>query len=193
MIVTPTEDDIYNGLRAFLQNVLPLQSTGPDVGHVVIVGQVNRVSEPSEDNYVVMWPLRMPRLSTNVERLATLGLLATFEQSSQCVMQLDLHGPEAFNNASIVSTMFRSSYAVEFFEARGSTIAPLFADDPRQMPFTSGEQQYESRYVVEANLQVNQTITAIAQSAQSLELETIDVETDPDSWPNTTTGPITSP
>lgn len=192
MIVTPTEDDILAAVRAFLQDILPLKSTGPDVPFYVTVGQENRVAEPlnaaapTNTNYIVMWILRAPRLSTNVDKLASLGLQATSSQSSQCTLQLDVHGPEAFNNSMIVSTMGRDSYAVDFFAAIGDTIAPLYADDPRNMPFTSGEQQYEDRYIVEFDLQVNQTITIAAQSARALDLDITNVDTDPASWPNST-------
>lgn len=192
MIITPTEVDILAALGSFLQDILPLNSTGPDVPFVVVVGQENRVPEPvnasspTNSNYIVMWALRMPRLGTNVETLTSLGLQATYTQPSQCTIQLDVHGPEAFNNAGIISTMFRSSYSVDFFAALGAAISPLYADDPRNMPFNSGEQQYEDRYIVEANLQVNQTITAAAQSARALELGVTNVETDPNSWPNST-------
>lgn len=190
MILSPNEDDIFVAIRAFLQNVLPLQSTGPDVPFVVVQGQDNRVPEPIEDNYIVFWPLRMPRLATTVEMLASLGLAATYTMSSQCTIQLDVHGPSALDNSSIVQTMFRSGYAVDFFAGLGSTIAPLYADDPRNMPFVSGEQQYEDRYIIEANLQVNQTITTTAQSALGLTLDIIDVETNSAGWPNST---ITAP
>jgi hypothetical protein len=192
MIVAPTEDDVFTAIRAFLQDVLPVQSSGPTVLHVVVVGQENRVSEPVNpgtpvnSNYVVMWPLRMPQLSTTVEKMIALGLQATYEQSSQCTIQLDVHGPEAFNNSSVITTMFQSSYAVDFFAALGATIAPLYADHPRNMPFNSGEQQYEDRYIIEANLQVNQKITITAQSARALDLDLTNVDTDPASWPNST-------
>lgn len=184
MIITPTEDDIFTALRAFLQDVLPAQSEAD--GFVVVVGQENRVPEPSESNFIVIWPLRMPRLSTTVEKLIGIGLQATYEQSSECVLQVNVHGPESFNNASIVSTLFRSGYAVDFFAARGTTISPLHADDPRNVQFTDGEQQYEDRYAVEAHLQINQTITTDAQSARELELGIASVETTPASWPNST-------
>jgi hypothetical protein len=190
MIVSPNEDDIFAAIRAFLQNVLPLQSTGPDVPFVVVAGQDNRVPEPIEDNYIVFWPLRMPRLATTSEAQASAGLAATYMTPSQCTIQLDVHGSSALDNASIVQTMFRSSYAVDFFAGLGDTIAPLYADDPRNMPFISGEQQYEDRYILEANLQVNQTIITPAQSAQTLVLDIIDVETDSAGWPNST---ITAP
>lgn len=188
MIITPDEDAVYIALRAFLQDMLPRVSVGE--GFVVVVGQDNRVPEPKNSDYIVMWPLRMPRLSTTVEKLIAAGLQSTYTQSSQCAIQLDVHGDQAFNNASIISTMFRSSYAVDFFANLGTTIAPLYADDPRQMAFNSGEQQYENRYIVEANLQVNQTITITAQSATALTLGITDVETDPASWPNST---VTAP
>lgn len=180
MIITPNEDDIFNRLRAFLRVLFP------DETLEIITAQENRVPEPTNANYIEMTPLRMPRLSTNSVTLAAGGLSATYTQSSQCVIQLDVHGPDAFNNASIISTMFRSDFAVDNFAAVGPDISPLFADDPRQMQFTSGEQQYEDRYIVEANLQVNQSVTTPTQSADALSVDITDVETDPVSWPNST-------
>lgn len=190
--LAPTEDNVFRELRAFLQDILPPQQTSPStIPHVVIVGQENRVPEPKASNYVIMTPLRMPRLSTNFDELAgsgaQQGLLARTTQSAQVTLQLDIHGPEAFNNATRISTLFRNDYAVQFFADRGQPIAPLYADDPRQMPFApGGEQQYEDRYIIEANLQVNFTMTAVAQSARALSVGLIDVETNPDHWPNST-------
>jgi len=183
----PTEDDVFTAIRAFLQDILPAQdsTTDPVTKHVVVVGQENRVPEPKEANYVVMWMLRMPRLSTNFVSHDGETQQQTIRQAAQVTIQLDVHGPEAFNNSMRISTLFRDGYAVEFFE-QYPTIAPLYADDPRNMQFTSGEQQYEDRYVIEANLQVNFTLTAITQSARELEVDLISVETDPNKWPNST-------
>lgn len=182
--LTPTEDDVFEALRAFLQDILP--PIDDATAHEVIVGQENRVPEPTQPNYVVFIPLRMPRLSTNFEQLTDEGLVRSMRQAAQAVFQLDVHGPQAFNNANRISTVSRSSYAAEFFEARGEPIAMLFADDPRQAQFVSGEKQYEDRYIIEANLQVNFTMTAVAQSARALSVDLIDVETNPDHWPNST-------
>jgi hypothetical protein len=182
--LSSTEDDVFKTLGRFLQDVLPRIDV--DNAFEVIVGQENRVPEPTQPNYAVMTPLRMPRLSTNFEELAALGLQAKRTQAAQVVVQLDIHGPEAFNNSMRVSTLFRSSYGVEFFEGQGLPIAPLFADDPRQAQFVDGEKQYEDRYIIEANLQVNFTLTAITQSARELEVDLISVETDPNKWPNST-------
>lgn len=182
--LSPTEDDVFEALRAFLQDILP--PIDDATAHEVIVGQENRVPEPTQANYVVFIPLRMPRLSTNFEQLTDEGLVRSMRQSAQAVFQLDVHGPQAFNNANRISTVSRSSYAVEFFEARGEPIAMLFADDPRQAQFVDGEKQYEDRYIIEANLQVNFTMTAAAQSARALSVGLIDIETNPDHWPNST-------
>jgi hypothetical protein len=54
-----TLEQIYIALGNFLQFILP-------DGVSVVVGQVNRVAEPMGD-FVVMWPLRIPRLSTNLD------------------------------------------------------------------------------------------------------------------------------
>lgn len=184
--LSPTEDDVFEALGNFLQDILPPSATSPAVVKFeVVVGQENRVPEPTQQNYVVMTPLRMPRLSTNFNQLASLGLQATTRQNAQVVIQLDIHGPEAFNNANRVSTLFRDAYAVEFFEDYPE-IAPLFADDPRQAQFVDGEKQYEDRYIIDANMQVNFTVTRVTESARTLTVGLVDVETNPDSWPNST-------
>lgn len=184
--LSPSEDDVFKALGDFLQDILPPQDDAADpvVKFIVVAGQENRVPEPKELNFVVFIPLRMPRLATNFEVLAGVGLQRSIKQNTEVVFQLDVHGPEAFNNANRISTLFRSSYATDYFEAKGLPIAPLFADDPRQAQFVDGEQQYEDRYIVEAHLQVNFTMTAVTQSARTLTVEIIDVETPPASWPN---------
>ena len=188
--LSPSEDDVFKALGDFLQDILPPQDDAADpvVKFIVVAGQENRVPEPKEPNYIVFIPLRMPRLATNFEELAGAGLqrglVRSVKQNTEVVFQLDVHGPQAFNNANRISTLFRSSYATDYFEGKGMPIAPLFADDPRQAQFVDGEKQYEDRYIVEAHLQVNFTMTAVAQSARTLTVEIIDVETPPASWPN---------
>ena len=46
-------------LRSFLLSILP-------EGTPVVKGQVNRVAEVKQPDYVVYWPLHQPRLSTNI-------------------------------------------------------------------------------------------------------------------------------
>lgn len=58
--VSPSEQDIFTALRAFLLYALP-------AGTPVIQGQGNRTSEPKQGDFAVMWPIMSPRLSTNLD------------------------------------------------------------------------------------------------------------------------------
>lgn len=70
MIPAPTQTDIMTALRSFLVAILP-------PGTPVIQGQVNRVPEPAQADFVVMWPLRRPRLATNVDTYADAAVTAS--------------------------------------------------------------------------------------------------------------------
>jgi hypothetical protein len=53
---------------------------------------------------------------------------------------------------------------------------PLHADDPRQVPFISAEQQFENRWIVEALVQANQTVVVPLQFASAVTLTLQDVD-----------------
>lgn len=236
-----TQAQINKALGNLLQAMIP--------GLKTIVGQVNRVAEALGD-YVVMWPLRRPRLATNVDSavdtkftgsiaatvmtvsavaagailagrsffgvgvaasskivaqltgspggtgtytisppqtLSSRTLLAgssNVEQSTEIVMQIDVHGPNSADNAQVISTLFRDDFGVQQLATAAIAIAPLYADDPKQMPFVNAANQYEDRWVVEAHLQVNPVVTIPQQFADALSLDVIDLETPAASWPN---------
>lgn len=219
--LTPTKSDIFKVVGAFLKNILP---DGFDIAQ----GQINRVAQPRNPDFAVMWMLRQGRLSTNghefvdgvftgsiaadvltitavdpnfpeplksghqifgvgmvagtaivsqvsgapggigtykVSKAQTLpsGLIAAgvanLTQATQTVVQIDVHGPNSSDNATIITTAFRDEIAADFFEAMNSAISPLYADDPKQLPFQNAEQQWEDRWVIEANIEVNYTVT----------------------------------
>lgn len=216
----------------FLQSILP-------AGTSVTVGQVNRVPQP-EGNSVVMWPLRVPRLATNVDddddakfQGSIAGALmavdaiaigdvvpgrtlfgegvaggtvigvqqsgdpggvgtyavapsqtvtettlsaggATKEQSTEFVMQADVHGPSSGDNAQTISTLFRDGYAVDQLDSTGVT--PLYADEPRQMPFITGADQYEDRWSVDLHMQIKPVVTVPQEYADSVDMTLVDVD-----------------
>ena len=236
-----TEFQELSALNAFLASVLP-------VGLPVIRGQVNRVAEPKSPDFVVYWPLRRARLSTNetayqdnvvagsiagsvmtvtalvqTEGPLSAGMLVTdgtagevaantvivgqisgssggtgaysvspapqsisgdtlyvgqradltpFEWTVQC----DVHGPNAADNVQVVMSLFRSEVATAGFAASDYAIAPLYADEARQVPFINAEQAYESRWTVDLVLQVNPIIGTPQQFADELEVKTVDVD-----------------
>lgn len=234
--LAPNQNDVQVALRGFLIDVLP-------AGTEVIEGQDNRVPEPSAGNFVVMWPVRRPRLGTNVADYvdaayrasialdvmtvtqillgevkpgaslfgpgvtagttvvsqltgSPLGGVGTYlvsasqavalatlasgrvdvTQPTEIRMRLDVHGSAASDNAQIISTLLRSGYAVEKFSELAPGVAPLYSEDPQQLPFLNAETQIEYRWTVEAVLQANQVVTIPQQFAGELEAGLINVD-----------------
>lgn len=233
--VSPNQDDIYTALRGFLVGILP-------AGVEVVQGQINRVPEPQGQDFVVMWAINRPRLSTNVDGaqdiLFTASIAATLLtvsavnlgelqdgltlfganlaagteigtqvsgttggigiynvtpsqnvssqsmaagfvdvlQPTEVIIQLDVHGSSSDDNVQIISTLFRDTYGVDAIQAINPDVTPLYTSDPRQIPFTNAEQQIETRWVVEAHLQVNQSIIVPQQFAGAAEVDVINVE-----------------
>lgn len=86
-------------------------------------------------------------------------------QPVEYTIQLDVHGPNGADNVHRISTVFRDEYATAAFAAMstGGDVQPLYADDPKQIPFVNDQSQYEDRWVLEACLQVNQAVVNIPQ------------------------------
>ena len=98
------------------------------------------------------------------------------QQPTQIDYQLDVHGPNSADNAQIISTLFRDDYATTWWLNNGyTTSAPLYADDPRQAPFINENQQVETRWVITARLEADQTITVPMQFADALSVTIRDV------------------
>lgn len=101
-------------------------------------------------------------------------------QETEIVMQVDVHAPDlnlGGNLASTVATLFRDAYAVDVIGGINPLIAPLFASDPRQMPFVNGEQQVEVKWTLDLHMQANQTVSGIPQAFfDAVDLTLIDVE-----------------
>jgi len=114
--------------------------------------------------------------SQNVSSRAVACGTQNFLQPTKVTVQIDVHGPNASDNAQIISTMFRDAYAVEIFQASGYDVAPLHADDPKQVPFQNAEEQWETRYSIDAVMQANQTVVAGLQYADALAVDLINVE-----------------
>lgn len=97
-------------------------------------------------------------------------------QPTEVVMQLDVHGPASADNAQIISTLFRDVYATDQFALIDSNITPLFAENPRQIPFVNAEQQYENRWIIEIHLEANQSVIFPQQFADAVAVDLINVE-----------------
>lgn len=99
-------------------------------------------------------------------------------EPTEYTIQIDVHGPNSSDNAQMISQMFRDPYGVRTIQAVNPGVTPLHADDPRQIPFTNGEQQVETRWIINAVLQANFTMADPGgeQFADNLEVTTVEVE-----------------
>lgn len=101
------------------------------------------------------------------------------EQYTEMIIQCDVHGPASGDNVQCISTLMRDNYGVQAFANAldgSDAIVPLFADDPRQLPFINAEQQWEERWAVDIHLQVNIELMLTQQFAAVLTVGVISVE-----------------
>jgi hypothetical protein len=98
------------------------------------------------------------------------------KESTEVTVQLDFYGSTASDNAQTVSTLFRDDYAVSQFSAMSTGIAPLYADDPKQLPFIDEQKQYENRWVLMATMQVNPVVTVAQEFADQIQTTFIPVD-----------------
>lgn len=99
---------------------------------------------------------------------------------TEVVYQLDVHAATPGASADLaqtITTMFRDPFAYDLMQALNPAVAPLHADDPVQVPFENAENQYETRWVVEAHMQVNQVVSGMSQQfAAALAVDLVDVD-----------------
>jgi hypothetical protein len=101
-------------------------------------------------------------IQTISSRVLAAGVLNAL-QPTMMTIQVDVHGPNSGDNVQRISTMLRDDYAYLNFTRGTPGIVPLYAEDPKQVPFVNDSNQYEYRWVVEACLQVNATVEDIPQ------------------------------
>lgn len=94
----------------------------------------------------------------------------TLMQTTDVSIQIDVHGPNSWDNAQTITTLFRDEVGVGLFALSGFDVTPLYADDPVQMPFLNAEQQYENRWVITAHVESNAAVTWPLQYADQLKM-----------------------
>jgi hypothetical protein len=97
-------------------------------------------------------------------------------QPTKFSVQLDVHGEDSADLAQIISTMLWDEQAYSYFLSANPNVLPLYATDPRQLPFNNDQTQVENRWVFEALLQVNATVTAPQQFADQVAVGLINVD-----------------
>ena len=75
---------------------------------------------------------------------------------TQVGIQCDFHSGDlsaSGDMAQTVATLFRDETAINQFAAVDQNLSPLYAGDPREAPFLNAEQQYETRWTVDLEIQ----------------------------------------
>jgi hypothetical protein len=168
MTPTVTDVQIFTALRALLLAIVP---EGVDV----LRGEVNRVPEPIGPNFIIMSARGRVRLSTPVESwqgAAPAGL--TVETPFDVTVQLDVHGPAAADNASVIVGALHGSWAFDALAAQSpAVLAPLHCGDPQFSPFINESQQVEWRYVIDAHFETKPALSTPMQFADSLAAQVV--------------------
>jgi hypothetical protein len=167
LTVSPTLDDVYAALVAFILGIIPL-----DAAHV-IKGNQNRIPTPTGP-YAILNIISQKRLRTNVDTWDSsipdpAGIVR--EQGIKLEMQIDLYGPTSGDWAATFSTMFRDDYGAQ---ALAPNCQPLHADEPTRAPLITAESQYLDRWIVRAQIQYNPVVSTIDQFADTVEIDVID-------------------
>jgi hypothetical protein len=102
-------------------------------------------------------------------------------QNTEISVQLDFHSADVGDSADLaqtVSTLFRDEFATRQFanQIPNYGVTPLYSEDPRQVPFINENQAYETRWIVEALLQVNAAISVPQQFADSAVVDLVEVD-----------------
>lgn len=167
--VTPTlQANVYPALVALIINVTGLPASN------VVQGLANRTSMPLP-GFVEVQGLFDSRLRTNIDTYDQTNpapTTKTLEQGLKLTVQIDCFGPQSHDWANMLSTILRDE---EGCIALAPSCQPLYADEARMIPLVAGEEQWEERWMVEANLQMNPVVTAPQQYADALELTLINV------------------
>jgi hypothetical protein len=109
---------------------------------------------PASTGFVLMTVTAKKRLGTNHldwDQTIDDPTAITLTQPQQWTMQLDCYGPSSSEWSDILSTLLRSEVGCDAL----TTCQPFYADDPRRMPLTDAEANYEDRWVVTLQIQVN--------------------------------------
>lgn len=158
--ISITESQLYAALRTLLMGMLSCP---------MIQAQQNRVAMPTGD-FVTMTSLGTVGLSTDAATYQPTAGTETHTRSTRWDVQLDFYGPDAADYANTVATLIKTDYACTQIEASGLSMDPLYAEDPRQVPFINAENQYEKRWMVQCAFQFSPTVVIDQQFAASLDV-----------------------
>lgn len=155
-----TSDDVIDALAKF---IAPFCS-----GSTIVRTQGNRTPFPGSPCIVLREVLQVD-LSTPVCR-TFYDYLSQITTPTRIDIQVDFYGSSAGEQCKAIKSVLRTEYATNKFP---HGIKPLYASDGMQMPFATGEEQYEMRWVLTISLQYNASLIVPQDSASFLSVNRI--------------------
>lgn len=162
-----TEQNLYKALGDLFATLTDAE---------IVQGQVNRVAMPAGP-CVVMSPGFSVQLATPVSTYT--NTQQSIEQATQWAVQIDCYGDGSAETARVLSMIFRTGYAADTMAGDGFDLAPLYADDPKQLSFDTGNDQYTERWTFNAVIQYNPVINTPIQSMTQISIGPSIVAGDP--------------
>lgn len=167
--LTGSDDAVFIALKAFVHNVLPDLTN-----RQVVQGQQNNTPMPAGPNFVVIVPTGRVWQSTT-----THGYRPDDDQRDTTLptrgeYNVNFYGPASADDAQTFAMLFRDMYGCDFF--RSYAVQPQWADNARQMPLIDDAKQYQQRYLVQAHLQFNPTVSTTQQFADTLDLSILEAD-----------------
>ena len=149
----------------------------------IVRGWGNRAALPNSNDFVVLTLIGAARRGTNVRRWQTPadnapGLNLNLAMLTVYDVQADFCGEDeetVSRAASQFVVLGRDAVAVDFFRPYG--LSMLHADDPRALPFTNDQNQWQTRYSVTLHLAgwADVDVSVDAFDKAHITLENVDV------------------
>ena len=165
--VSITIDDLMTALRGFL-----LSATGVSE---VIQAYGNNVAMPKGES-IIMSDLGTKGLSTDITEYDGSAGAAKHSRSTQWRCQIDIYGERSHDLATIVATLWRSTYGCDDLAQRLPGFQPLYSSEPRQMNFTNSEGNYEPRYTLDLISNFRPIVTVPQSFATRFDLQLVEVD-----------------
>jgi hypothetical protein len=160
-VASITIDDVIDALAEVLTPFCPDAQ--------IVRGQTNRAPQPRNPCVILteigLTDLQVPSAFTDPSDQETV-----LAGPQRITVQIDFYGALAGEWCSTAKQVLRSAYG---FENMPIDIKPLYTDDGRQAPLVSGEQQYETRWILTAALQYNPVATVPQPTATALQIDEI--------------------
>lgn len=163
--VSNTEQDVYTAIRTWLLTIVP-------AGWEIIQGQQNLVPMPI-GQFILMTTSGSERLSTNIDKLDSLGSTTNIASQFKYKMQLDFYGDGSSEYSAAVVELLRDYDTPAQFP---DWLKPLYGDELMQIPLITGGGNFLERWRLTAYFQFNPTISNSTQSANALKAKIVPVD-----------------